>query len=69
MILKPNQMQSAEDIPQIRRVFLRSKAYSGSSSHLNQSDGIVVPYTFFNILTDKQYQKVLEYFKMQPLFV
>lgn len=60
-------IQHKDEVPQIRRVFLRSKAHS--DINLNCSDGIIVPHTLFSILTDKQYQQVLKLNMNEPLYV
>lgn len=45
--------QGKNEIPQVRRVFLKSIAHKADNP-LSLSDGIIVPHTLFTTLTDQQ---------------
>jgi phenylalanine-4-hydroxylase len=68
LALKFNNVQLPnEDLPQTRRVFLRSKSHTDPA--LSCSDGIIIPHTFFSTLNDVQFSQVLKMHQQHPLMV
>jgi hypothetical protein len=68
LALKFNNVQLPnEDLPQTRRVFLRSKSHTDPA--LSCSDGIIIPHTFFSTLNDVQFSQVLKMHQHHPLML